>query len=145
MEDSDIQTELLRILNSSKMPMTADEMVCFIEAKENAKQGTVKLSGTHGINALHSTYKKNSRPVMKTYSQATRPKPTIENTNKDKCSHCGTYGHGNHWGLHGLNIRKKLGCPAVGRTCSKCKKLGHFESACRTPKLPRQTTAVAEN
>ena len=145
MDDSDIQTDLLSILNSSKKSMTADEMVCFIEAKENAKQGTVKLSSTHSINALHSTYKKNSRPAMNTYSQATRPKSTTQNTNKDKCSHCGTYGHGNHWGFHGANIRKKLGCPAYGKTCNKCHRLGHFGSMCRIPGLPRQTTAVAEN
>ena len=145
MEDSDIQTDLLSMLNTSNKSMSAEEMVCFIEAKENAKQGTLKLSNTHSMNALHSTYKKNARPTMKTYSQETRPKPTTQNTNKEKCSHCGTHGHGNHWGFQSLHIRKKLGCPAYGRTCNKCHKIGHFESVCRATETPRQSTAAAEN
>ena len=63
----------------------------------------------------------------------------------DKCSHCNRYGHGNHWGNQGTHIRKKLGCPAYGKKCSKCHRLGHFEVVCRATLTSNQTTAAVSD
>ena len=45
-------------------------------------------------------------------------------------------------GAQGAHIRKSLGCPAYGKTCSKCKKLGHFEIACRAIAQPYQSASA---
>ena len=141
MADADIQIDLLSILNASKTPMTLDEMVSYIEAKENGKQSSLKLSSMHSTNALHSTYKRSIKSPVQTYSQATVSRP---NNSTEKCSHCNTYGHGNNWGFNRAHIRKKLGCPAYGNKCSRCQKMGHFEAVCRISPTQRQSTAAAE-
>ena len=139
--DNEIQTELLSQLNLNKTPMTANEMVNFIEAKENGKKSSMSLNNIQSSNAITSSYKKNTQPPAKIY-QAAQPKPNTQRTGMDKCSHCNRYGHGNHWGSQGAHIRKKLGCPAYGKKCSKCHRLGHFEVVCRVTSTSNQTTAA---
>ena len=141
-EDNEIQTELLSQLNLCKTPMTADEMVNFIEAKENGKKSSLRLCNIQSTNAISSSYKKSTRPPAKTYNQSIQPKTSTHQADAEKCSHCNKYGHGNHWGQQGAHIRKKLGCPTYGKRCSKCHRLGHFEVVCRTSLPSHQSTAA---
>ena len=144
MVDSEIQRDLLSKLNISDEQMTADQMVNYIEGKENGKESALKLSNQHSTNALHSTYKKSTRPPIQTYSQTVKPRPTAHNQSKDKCSYCGKYGHGNYWGKGSAHMHKQLGCPAYTKTCSRCNRLGHFTTECRMISSPKQSTAAAE-
>lgn len=145
MSDSEIQRDLLSKLNNTAEQMTADDMVNYIEGKENGKESALKLSNQHSANALHSTYKKSTRPPIQTYSQTVKPRPTTHNQSKLKCGHCGKYGHGNYWGKGGGHMRRQLGCPAIDKICSKCHKLGHFPTECRMLSYPKQSTAAAED
>ena len=140
MADPEIQVELLSHLNSTTTSMTADEMVTFIEARENSKRSSIKLTTMHRSSAVSSTYR-SSRPPPPSYKPPYQ-KPNTPQQNTEKCSHCNRFGHGNHWGAQGAHIRKSLGCPAYGKTCSKCKKLGHFEIACRAIAQPYQSASA---
>ena len=144
MADPEIQRDLLSRLNNSENEMTADEMVKYIEGKENGKESVSKLSNLHSTNALHSTYKKSTRPPTKTYSQAAKPLHTTQQNSQERCSYCGTHGHGNVWGKGSAHIRKKLGCPAYDKTCSKCSKIGHYTTMCKMMARPRQYSAAAK-
>ena len=137
--DLEIQKDLLSALNNSKNQMSVDEMINFIEGRENGNESAMKLSAPHSNNAVHSNYKKSMKPNGKPHFQADKP-----NHNKDKCSHCGTSGHGNHWGYANGHIRKKLGCPAYNKICNTCGRYGHFASVCRSSKVNKQTSAAIE-
>ena len=141
MADSEIQKDLLGVLNNMKNQMSVTEVVNFIEARENGRESALKLSNYQHQNiAPASSYKKSTRPQTKTASQAFKP----NNNFKEKCSNCGLFGHGNHWGVSNSSIRKKLGCPAYGKQCNKCQRMGHFSTVCRTTSPYRPTTAAAE-
>ena len=139
--DNEIQTELLSQLNLRKTPMTADEMVNFIEAKENGKKSSIRLSNVLSSNAVTSSYKKNIPPTTRNY-QTTQQDKNTQMVGTIKCSHCNTYGHGNHWGNQGAHIRRKLGCPAYSKKCAKCHRLGHFEIVCRSKLTHKQSSAA---
>lgn len=140
MADSEIQKDLLGELNNRKS-MSVEQVVNFIAARENGRESALKLSNyQHQNMAPASSYKKSARPQTKNMNQVIKPK----NNFKEKCSNCGLYGHGNHWGLSNSSLRKKLGCPAYGKQCDKCQRMGHFGTVCRTTLPYRPTTAAAE-
>ena len=139
-EDSEIQKDLLSALNNKESQMTVEQVIDFIEARENGRESALKLSSYQNQTlAPASSFKKNIRSQNKTYSQAMKP-----NNSKEKCMNCGLFGHGNHWGLANAHIRKKLGCPAYGKQCNKCQRMGHLSSACRTTTNPTTTAATEE-
>ena len=144
MADPEIQVELLSHLNSITNTMTVNDMINFIEARENSKRSSIKLTTFHRSSAVNSTYRRNSRPPTSNHNNSNQ-----QNTNTShqgtKCSHCNKFGHGNHWGSQGAHIRKRLGCPAYGRTCNKCKRLGHFEVVCREKIQSHQSTSAVNN
>ena len=142
--DIEIQKDLLSALNSRKNQMTVDEMVNFIEGKENGNESAMKLSVPQSVNVVHSSYKRSMKPPAKSYSPVERSNPTKQNNNEKICSHCGEIGHGNHWGYANSQIRKKLGCPAYNKMCLKCNKMGHFASVCRANRVNKQVAAISE-
>ena len=62
MADPEIQVELISHLNSITTTMTADDMINFIEARENSKRSSIKLTTFHRSSAVNSTFRKSSRP-----------------------------------------------------------------------------------
>ncbi|CAH2089953.1 unnamed protein product [Euphydryas editha] len=48
-------------------------------------------------------------------------KKTFINNRKKECFRCGSWNH----------LASDVKCPAKGKTCNKCKKMGHFQSQCR--------------
>ncbi|XP_055622741.1 uncharacterized protein K02A2.6-like [Toxorhynchites rutilus septentrionalis] len=63
--------------------------------------------------------------------QQTKPNNSVESRLKSKsadlkCFKCGFYGH----------ISTDSRCPARGKWCKRCKKMGHFESRCRWQNRP---------
>ena len=62
LSDSEIQRDLLSALNTKTNAMTLNETINYIESKESGKNSAMQLSNTQRINAIHSSYKKNSRP-----------------------------------------------------------------------------------
>nr|XP_026484830.1 uncharacterized protein K02A2.6-like [Vanessa tameamea] len=48
-------------------------------------------------------------------------KRTFINNGKKECFRCGSWNH----------LAYDVKCPAKGKTCNKCKKMGHFQSQCR--------------
>ena len=143
MADPEIQVELLSHLNSIVTPMTADDMVTFIEARENSKRSSIKLTTIHRSSAVNSTYKRSSHPPSSNYKSNQQKFNTSQSNTK--CSHCNRFGHGNHWGQQGAYMRKRLGCPAYGQTCKKCRRLGHFEVTCRAYPQPHQSSSAVNN
>ena len=139
-EDSEIQKDLLSALNNRENQMTVEQVINFIEARENGRESALKLSSYQNQTvAPTSSFKKNIRSQNKTDSQVMKP-----NNNREKCMNCGQFGHGNHWGLANAHIRKKLGCSAYGKQCNKCQRMGHLSSACRTTTNPTTTAATEE-
>ena len=145
MADPEIQVELLSHLNSTTTPMTADNMVTFIEARENSKRSSIKLSTIHSSSPISSTYKRSSRPLANNPHQSTQQRYNPPQSGKERCSYCNRHGHGNHWGLQGAQIRKRLGCPAFGKKCNKCYMFNHFEFVCKSTTHPRQSSAAVES
>lgn len=129
LSDPDIQRDLLSELNTRKKPMTSDDMISFIEGRENGRESALKLSSRNtSIAAMRNPqikYKSHKHGTQAPSTEATRHK-------QDKCSYCGLTGHGNHTGREGGEIRKRLGCPAVGVTCHNCKKFNHFARCCKS-------------
>lgn len=131
-QDPELQKDLLSELNTRSEPMALEAMIRFVEGKENGKESAWKLKNRHTTytattdvvqdnNAIRSsTYRKQAQ-------QASKP------SNQEKCSYCGLTGHGNHKGKGSTEVRRKLGCPAIGKTCNKCSMRHHFSNCCRSP------------
>ena len=137
--DPEIQKDLITELNRRKNQMTVEEIINFVEGRECGNESAMKLSAPHSNNAVHSNYKKSLKPNGKSHTHADK-----SNHNREKCSHCGMSGHGNHWGHANGHIRKKLGCPAYSKICNTCGKYGHFASVCRASKVNKQISAAIE-
>ena len=135
--DIEIKKDLMTELNNKKDEMTADEMVSFIESRENGNDGAEKLSHPLRNSAIQSAHKK----AMKPQTQPTGSHAS--SSSSVKCGHCGKFGHGNHSGYANAHVRKRLGCPAYGQKCNKCEKFGHFASVCRTTQLKQSHSTAA--
>ena len=141
--DPELQKDLLSELNTISDPMSLEDMVKFVEGRENGKESAWKLKNRHTTytatmdvphdnNAIRSSYRKES-------DQASKPNITNQ---KEKCSYCGIIGHGNHRGKGSTEIRRKLGCPAIGKSCNKCLMRHHFSKCCRS--TPQKSAAIDE-
>ena len=130
--DPELQKDLLSELNTRSDPMPLEDMIRYVEGKENGKESAWKLKNRHTThtattdviqdnNAIRSSYRKQAQ-------QASKPSNQME-----KCSYCGLTGHGNHKGKGSTEIRRKLGCPAIGKVCNKCSMRHHFSNCCRSP------------
>ena len=144
------------IINSVICPepnqkMTLEDLTSFIEAKEAGKLSSASLTGTQAAYAARSSYKKYSNQPTKPMTSPTPPngrqfrphhqpnntRPPTSNGNNPQCGNCGTKSHRfYHW-----REIKPL-CPAQGKTCSKCKALGHFGTMCRTQPKSQATNWV---
>lgn len=68
------------------------------------------------------------------FKQHKQPKPqTISQTNPKACSNCGIIKH-----------RVPGRCPAQGRRCMKCKRIGHFGAVCRSSPAPNDVATKKE-
>ena len=131
-QDPELQKDLLSELNTRTDPMPLEDMIKYIEGKENGKESAWKLKNRNTTytattdevqdnNAIRSSYRRQAQQTLK------------PSNHKEKCSYCGLTGHGNHKGRGSTEIRQKLGCPAIGKSCNKCLKKHHFSNCCRSP------------
>ena len=135
-QDPELQKDLLSELNTRKDPMPLEDMIRYVEGKENGKESAWKLKNRHTThtatmdviqdnNAIRSSYRKQAQ-------QASKPNNQVNQTQVEKCSYCGLTGHGNHKGPGSTEIRQRLKCPAVGKVCNKCSLRHHFSNCCRS-------------
>ena len=108
--------------------MNLNKISEFVEAQETGSRSSKLLGagGKAGINVI-SNYKKAN--TLSKVTQTT-PEPDKNNENDLPCNFCGYFGHGTNPKSHVRNTR----CPAFGKACSKCGKLGHFVKMCQQKK-----------
>ena len=116
MHDADIRTRVLSRTQNNELEKLSD-VVDYIAAEEASSQSFSSLNSPHTIAAAKSSYKQ-----LHTGKGQTPDPPR-----QDKCRYCG----GRHPGDRSLNSRKEH-CKAFDKTCSKCEKLHHFSSVCRS-------------
>ena len=110
--------------------MDQDALVSYIESTEAGKHSILRISRSQSAAAARSSHHNQWNSSLR------------ENT--EKCSHCGTISHGD-----GSNRRtRKEKCPAYGQTCTKCTRMHHLSSVCKSkhkpqpqPATPNDTTA----
>ena len=108
---------------SRKLQMEQDELTLERTVEIARHWEMVKSQNSVTTSAIQNMRRKKSKSQSlkagKPQSQpsATAPPPA----NSDKCGRCG-YVH---------RSKRENGCPALGKTCAKCKKKNHFASVCR--------------
>lgn len=130
LNDPDIQKDLLSEMSNKSDPMTSEKVIEFIEVRENGKESALRLSSLHTSAAMSSHRRSMRPPGIKTSENRTITTP--QHKQKELCSYCNTTGHGNHTGVGSAQMRKKLGCPAYGKQCTKCQLYNHFNKVCRS-------------
>ena len=122
--DDDIR---LDVLGNENQNMDQDALVSYIESKEAGKHSISRISSSQSAAAARSSY----------HTQCT----SSLRGNTEKCSHCGTIGHGD-----GSNKRtRKEKCPAYGQTCIKCTRKHHLSSVCRSKHKPQPKPATPDD
>ena len=112
--DEDIQLSLMSDTTGEK---SLEETMKFVEVKESGKRSVLHLSGVRNVDAASSSYRKKER-------QAHQGKASLAGS----CSYCGKEGHDVK---APPKVRRKC-CTAYDHTCTKCGRLHHFESVCRS-------------
>ena len=124
MHDKDIRTRVLsRTQNSELKELSA--VVDYIAAEEASSASFSALSESSTI-AGQSTYR-----------QQHQNNPRGDQVKQDKCGYCG----GKHVGDNSPSSRKQH-CKAYEKKCSKCERLHHFASVCRSNPKPASAAAT---
>ena len=128
--DQEIQQEVFARYSSNR---ALDEMITFISNREAGKRCQSHLSS--GVsNSKISPYQRSKMTYRNETNNASQTAATRSRsgwTHDDRpCGWCGKVGHG---GRATTEVRKKL-CPAFGKNCTNCSKMGHFSSVCRGTK-----------
>ena len=115
----------LSLLSEKDETTSLDETVRYIEAREGGKLSAQRLqhvstTTTAPTAAGVSTFRKQQRHPRPTPSDE-GPPPTSQ-----PCGYCGKHGHSRD------RAARRVSCPAYGHSCTKCGKLHHFESLCRS-------------
>ena len=142
--DTEIQAD---ILGHTNQDMTLEELVKFIEAKEDGKKSIVLLNpqAASGIKSQFQRQKKQSftaerRPfkyIPPSTKDAKKEKPQTDKT-PIICSYCGLTGHGN---TKSRETRKGV-CPAIDQQCNKCGIRDHYGRQCRRSTHRPTTSAI---
>ena len=128
--DPEIQQELL---GHSNEITTLEDTISFIAAKEAGKRSHSALFNNQASSLSRiSPYQKSKRQYPQINSEIALNKSStssnFDQLEKDiACDWCGKVGHGARAPSH---IRKAQ-CPAYGKKCNQCGKLGHFIYVCR--------------
>ena len=125
MRDNDIRIRVLS-RNTSGELTTLDKLIDYIAAEEagNAEASDL-VSDTNLIGGIRR---------RSTYSQQRHGREQL--TVRQKCQNCGESSHGSN----SVAERQKA-CKAWGKTCDKCKRLGHLTSVCKSK---ARTSAIQE-
>ena len=112
--------------------MTLDDTIKFISVREAGKRCHDQLNQSIVTSAKVSPSQQIKRDnTVSLNKNFNNPKNHKSSLSDDRpCAWCGKVGHG---GKPNLDTRKKS-CPAYGKFCSNCHKLGHFQSSCRARK-----------
>ena len=129
--DPEIQKDLLSELNTRTDPMPLEDMLKYMEGKENGKESALKLKNRHATYTATTDTTQDNNAIRSSYRKQAHQAVKSSNTHqKEKCSYCGMTGHGNHTGKGSTEIRRKLGCPAIGKLCNSCSMRHHFSRCC---------------
>lgn len=106
------QTIRERLLRESDLTLEKALNIC--RASEHSKQQMKTISGTHNANidAL-------KRRTGRNFTNVTESPRAQANDRRMSCGNCGTY-------------HKPRSCPAYGKQCANCSRLGHFAKFCRS-------------
>ena len=117
----------LDVLGNENQNMDQDALVSYIESKEAGKRSISRISSSQSAAAARSSYRNQRTSSLR--------------GNTEKCSHCGTIGHGD-----GSNKRsRKEKCPAYGQTCAKCTRKHHLSSVCKSRRKPQPQTSTPDD
>lgn len=99
-----------------KERLTLDEAIKIINAYQSVRYQSAKMNFKSVRNSNNRTYEPEGTTVNRLYENSFKTPG-----DKESCSRCGYDQH-----------RERKRCPAYNKTCSRCKKLGHFQSVCKT-------------
>ena len=127
--DPDIR---LSVLSEKDETTSLEDTVKYVEAREGGKLSAQRISNTPTplpVAAGLSSFRKQQRQQQHAGPNTdANPPPPVP------CGHCGKHGHGR-------DIEARMAnCPAYGHSCTKCGKLHHLESMCRSRTPNRRTT-----
>lgn len=116
-QDVKVQEKLLSIKN-----LTLDQAVDICRSVEMSRQHVKHISKQAGMEAFE--VKAEQHPQQNSRAKYNQNNKTMQPFTKTfyKCFKCNT--------VHGAR-----NCPAFGKTCNNCKKLGHFAVGCKAKKM----------
>ena len=123
--NTEIRQAILSDLNQDR---TIEELLQFIEAREEGRRSEPKLQQPDAMEAMRSSYKRASKPSQGSRSSNTPDQQsTHDRQTKEVCSYCGEKGHGRS---APTRVRRTT-CPAFTKDCKNCGKPHHIAKMCR--------------
>ena len=124
-----------QILDHKQDTLTLEDCVNYGRTYEATKSQAQHFSHSPTESNVSSVKKRKPRQSKQSAhphqtSRAAKPQASSEQPNKNRCMWCGGERH------------KRAQCPAKESQCSKCKKLGHWSSACLSTKHSNQRRSV---
>ena len=126
--DDSIRSKILQTMNDKKLQREAmlreydlSNFLKHAANKEDVERQAASMgkAATEQVNRVYEQRKSNSK-YRKKYKPPPKVKQEMETTAQKTCPFCG----GDHDG-------PRTKCPASGKTCSNCRKKGHFAVVCR--------------
>lgn len=128
LNDIEIQQDLL---SHKDQTMNLEDTINYIAAKESGKRCHAELSTSLVLNKIspYQKLKRNSTINEQTPSKIWNKRKTDKDqvSNGEPCTWCGRTEESSQ----SHRISRKTLCPAYGKKCNLCGKLGHFQSVCR--------------
>lgn len=120
-------SEDLRQKLLEKEHLTLDEALKIINAYQSVRYQSSKMNTKSAVSSIHRPYEQIDSSVNRLYENSNKTSGT-----NPRCLRCGFTRH-----------REAAHCPALNKTCLRCKNIGHFQSVCKT-KSPFNTVGISD-